>query len=112
MRITKGKEDRWNAWVENNKDPYGRHVITFAERWANLMEHDINISGMSKAVRLFEDRSHQADTDGITGFMYGCAVQILSDVWEYGETLRKWYNKEYGYKGDGVVNPAILTIEG
>lgn len=26
------------------------------------------------------------------------------------EELRKWHNKEYNYEGDGVVNPAILTI--
>lgn len=53
---------------------------------------------------------HEADTEGITGYMYGCAVSILSQCWKYGEYLRKWHNKEYNYDGDGVVNPAILTI--
>ena len=52
----------------------------------------------------------KADTEGITGFMYGCAVNILSQCWEYGEVLRKWHNKEYDYEGDGVVNPAIMTV--
>lgn len=42
--------------------------------------------------------------------MYGYAVSILSQCWEYGEYLRKWHNKEYGYDGDGVVNPAIMTV--
>ena len=42
--------------------------------------------------------------------MYGCAVSILSQCWKYGEELRKWHNKEYNYDGDGVVNPAVLTI--
>ena len=50
------------------------------------------------------------DIAGITGFMYGCAVNALSQLWEYGEELRKWHNKEYNYNGDGVVNPAILTV--
>lgn len=54
--------------------------------------------------------SHEADTEGITGFMYGCAVNILSQCWEHGEELRKWHNKEYDYEGEGVVNPAILTV--
>ena len=54
--------------------------------------------------------SREADTEGITGFMYGCAVSILSKCWVYGEYLRKWHNKEYGYDGDGVVNPAIMTV--
>lgn len=54
--------------------------------------------------------SREADTEGITGFMYGCAVSILSQCWVYGEYLRKWHNKEYDYDGDGVVNPAIMTV--
>ena len=54
--------------------------------------------------------SHEADVEGITGFMYGCAVSILSQCWKYGEELRKWHNKEYNYEGDGVVNPAVFTI--
>lgn len=54
--------------------------------------------------------SLEADTEGITGFMYGASVGILSKCWEYGEELRKWHNKEYDYEGYGVVNPAILTV--
>lgn len=46
----------------------------------------------------------------ITGFMYGCAVSILSQCWEYGEYLRKWHNKKYDYDGDGAVNPAVITV--
>lgn len=43
--------------------------------------------------------------------MYGCAVNILAQCWKYGEELRKWHNKEYNYNGNGVVNPAVLTIK-
>lgn len=63
-----------------------------------------------KIVDIADSTSREADTEGITGFMYGCAVNVLSQLWEYGEELRKWHNKEYNYEGDGVVNPAILTI--
>lgn len=42
--------------------------------------------------------------------MYGCAISILSQCWEYGEFLRKWHNGEYNYDGNGVVNPAVLSI--
>ena len=55
--------------------------------------------------------SYEADEEGITGFMYGCAVSILSQCWKYGELFRKWHNGEYNYDGDGVVNPAILRIK-
>lgn len=34
-----------------------------------------------------EKLSNKADTEGITGFMYGCAVNILSHYWKYGEYL-------------------------
>lgn len=63
-----------------------------------------------KIVDIADSTSHEADTEGITGFMYGCAVNALSQLWEYGEELRKWHNKEYNYDGEGVVNPVILTI--
>lgn len=55
--------------------------------------------------------SNEADVEGITGFMYGCAVSILSQCWEYGEFLRKWHNRKYNYyDGNGIVNPAVLSI--
>lgn len=60
--------------------------------------------------QIADKASRAADIDGITGFMYGCAVNVLSQVWKYGEELRRWHNKEYDYEGDGVVNPAVLTI--
>jgi len=43
--------------------------------------------------------------------MYGCAVSMLSQCWKYGEELRRWHNKEWGHEDtDGIVNPAVLTI--
>ena len=68
------------------------------------------IENGEKLSDIAESTSHEADVEGITGFMYGCAVSVLSNVWEYGDELRKWHNKEYDYEGDGVVNPAILTV--
>lgn len=59
---------------------------------------------------VFYECDSEAEKEGITGFMYGVAVSILSQCWEYGEFLRKWHNKEYGYDGDGVVNPAVITV--
>lgn len=103
-------EAGWNRTVQNNQDAYGSGVIRFAERWANMMEQEIEKG--SKLRDIAERTSHEADTEGITGFMYGCAVNILVHVWVYGEELRRWHNHEYDYDGDGVVNPAILTVRG
>lgn len=113
MKILKGKEQEYKDWYEKNSDPYSRACFTYAERWAELLEKEIEESDKdTKEVmkQYAEKYSHDADIEGITGFMFGMAVQILSLCWEYGEELRKWHNKEYNYEGEGVVNPAILTV--
>lgn len=78
-----------------------------------MMEEKIEASEddeMKVIVDNAKQLSHEADKEGISRFMYGVAVRILSQCWEYGEFLRKWHNKEYGYDGDGVVNPAVITV--
>lgn len=111
MRIIKGKEKEYKDWYDKNSDRYSRACFTYAERWAELLEAEIDKS--NDVMKCFADNadrlSREADTEGITGFMYGCAVSI-SQCWEYGEYLRKWHNKEYDYGGKGVVNPALMRI--
>ena len=109
-------QEKWDVAVAANQDSYGKGIKDFAERWANLMETKIKsgkqLDDFAKAT------SHDADTDGITGFMYGCAVGLLSQTWEYGEQLRRWHNidtqiGEEGKKANksgGVLNPALLGI--
>lgn len=109
MKIKAGREKDFETFVEvNSKDGYSFGVVKYMKRWAELMEKEIENG--SKVVDIADRTSHIADTEGITGFMYGCAVSALSQFWEYGEELRRWHNKEYNYEGDGVVNPAIITI--
>ena len=109
-------KDGWELTVKNNQDPYGKAGVSFAEAWADLMEER-----MEKGETLVEcakEASHNADTEGITGFMYGCAVSILSQVWEHGEELRKWHNlkTQLGNEGEkanekgSTLNPACLRI--
>lgn len=114
MKILEGKEKEYKDWYDKNDDPYGRACFTYAERWAEMMEPGIENSDnpMQYLIDNAEKLSHEADEEGITGFMYGCAVSILSQCWEYGEVLQKWHNMEWGYDGDGVVNPAIMKIGG
>lgn len=101
----------WEKWVEiNSKDGYSLGVVTYARRWAKYMQH--LMSKHNKTLPQIADKaSHVSDIEGITGFMYGCAVGMLSQCWKYGEELRRWHNKEWGQEdSDGVVNPAVLTI--
>lgn len=95
-------------WREINKDPYSAAVVRYAETWARLMQAEI-AKGRT-VVECADATSHAADTEGITGFMYGCAVSGLAKFWRHGEELRKWHNKEWGQEGPGVVNPAVLII--
>ena len=113
MKILEGKEKDYKDWYEKQSDGYGRGCFTYAERWAEMLENKIDNSTESTLKVIVENAntlSHEADTEGITGFMYGCAVSILSQCWKYGEELRKWHNKEYDYDGEGVVNPVVLNI--
>ncbi len=99
----------WDEIVEKNShNPYGRCVVNYTRRWAKYMQ---TLIAEGKAViEIAEQASYDANIEGITALMYGCAVSVLSQIWKYGEELRKWHNKDYGYEGDDVVKPAVLTI--
>ena len=107
--MTLKNKELWNEFVESNKDFYGRGVITYAERWANSMESLINDG--ANLVDIAEKTSREADTEGITGFMYGTAVSILKKCWIFGDELNNWHNKQYGYNGEGTVNPAVICVD-
>ena len=106
----------WDKSVKANADDYGACAIRYAARWANYMEREMADGHTLEDVA--KRTSNEADKEGITGFMYGCAVSILSQVWKHGEALRRWHNLDTqvnneGQKANesgGVLNPAILTI--
>jgi hypothetical protein len=104
----------WEKTVENNTDPYGAATVSYANMWAQMMEGLINQGSALKDIA--EECSQLADTEGITGFMYGCAVSILSQCWKYGSDLNAWHNGKYGDQGEeatksgGTINPAVLTM--
>jgi len=106
----------WQMWVDNNTDPYGRGIIQYAERWAELMES--RMAGDTTLEACAGETSHEADTEGITGFMYSAAVAALASCWEHGEQLRRWHNLEIqigdegekANRGDGILNPALLRL--
>ena len=100
-------QEAYDSWKKKNKDGYGKAVFVYAENWAKLMQAQIR-KGRS-IFECAEKTSYEADTEGITGFQHGYAVAILSQCWKHGEALKQWHNNSYGYSGDGVVNPAVLT---
>ena len=110
-------EKGWNETVEANQDPYGKAAVDYARSWAELME--TRMDNGERLEDIAKETSHTANTYGITGFMYGAAVSMLSWAWEHGEELRTWHNldMQIGNEGEkanesgGVINPALLTIE-
>lgn len=102
VQVTNQQE--WDDWCDKNQDPYGSGVVRFAQRWAVMM--------------VAKRTSDEADTEGITRFMYGCAVSMLAHSWVHGEELRRWHNldTQIGTEGEtanesgGVLNPAVINI--
>lgn len=109
-------QTKYDNWKKNQGGKYGLAVFRYAEQWANLMEEKI-ING-EKLENIANQSSHDADTEGISGYMYGAAVFVLSECWEYGEQLRRWSNLDLqiGNEGEkandegGTLNPALLNI--
>ena len=112
--------DIWKSWVDANTDTYGKACVDYAEAWANDMERRME-SGET-IEQMADASSHEVDRRpefGITGFMYGAAVSMLSRAWEHGEELRRWHNLktqirdegERANESGGVLNPALLRIE-
>ncbi len=108
--------DTWERCVSINTDPYSAGTIAFTALWGRLMEGQL-AAGKTVA-ECARKMSSVADTEGITGFMYGCAVSFLAKFWVHGEDLRRWHNldTQIGKEGEaanasgGVLNPALLSI--
>lgn len=103
-------EEKWKSYLQNNNEPYGKRVLSYAHDWARLMERAVVMKGQT-VEECADETSHIADYDGITGFMHGAAVKVLVDVWYYGDALKEWHNAKHGVPGDkGVINPAVFSI--
>ena len=74
-------------------------MVSYSEDWANLMEGEL--AKRKTIAECAQYSSRTADTDGITGFMYGCAVSGLAHFWEYGEELRRWHNLDTQIGNEG-----------
>lgn len=101
----------WDECVKKNQDDdFGKGLLTYAERWADLME--VEIKRDIPLEQIAKQTSRDADTEGISGWMYGKAVDILAQCWVHGEQLRVWHNADYGQpEAEGVINPAVMSFD-
>lgn len=111
-------EEYWKKGLALNTDDYGGEVYRYAEAWADLMENEISQGKELKEIA--KQTSHTADSEGITGYMYGTAVSILAKCWVHGEELRLWSNLDIQVGTEGekanengdTLNPALISIVG
>lgn len=104
-------ESAWQQAVDTETYPLSRAILEFAERWARLMQAEL--ANGQKLEDIAGATSVEADTEGITGFMYGAAVSTLASTWKYGDQLCKWHNQKYGVEGiEGTVDPAVIIVFG
>lgn len=108
--------EQWQE-MTSSKDFYAQGILRYAAQWANLMEYNIQ-QGNQTVADCADRTSHDADTEGITGFMYNMAVNALVRVWKYGDELMKWHNQDVAGIEDGdkataqgeLYNSAILVL--
>ena len=107
-------EELWNDFIEKNQDPYGGCCVKVAQRVMELLEEKpepLQNNGIENAAnKLICQADEDVKAGGITGFMAGAVASMVSRCHERGEEFRKSWNNDYDYDGDGVVNPAIITV--
>ena len=86
MKIKEGMEETWKKVVEINQDAYGKATVRYCLRWAYMMEDEIE-AGNELTKDIISKTSHQADDEGITGFMASWAFGALKRFWYYGDML-------------------------
>lgn len=97
----------WEKFVESNsKDIFGFGAMTYARRWAKYMQYLMKKDNKT-VFQIAEKASQASDIDGITGFMYGYAVSVLSQCWKHGKELSRWHNNVWKHNDtDEIVTPA------
>ena len=95
-------EEKWNAWVEKNTDPYGGACVKVARRVMELLDEDKTPlhNGYHPDIHTAHGLICKADDDtnagGITGFMAGCVAQMVTECHERGDEFRKSHGIVYG----------------
>lgn len=120
MQIKPGLEAEYEKYKEiNSHDEYSARVVSYSEDWANLMETQLKSD--PDVSHCAEQTSQVADTDGITGLIYDCAITGLHHFWVHGDELLKWHNRgmiKDEAKADAMsaegkqVSTSIFTIGG
>lgn len=117
MPITNAKA--WKDYEEKNADPYGKACVDVAQQAMKILDEELGDFDTHKLICRADDEA-LSDSGGITGFMAGCIAQMISQCHSRGDEFRKKWNLdsqiqtegEKANEGEGVLNPALLTVKG
>ena len=110
------EKEKWKSYVENNQDDYGGCCVKVACQVMKILDKEQGDFDIHKIICRADD---EINAGGITGFMAGAVVSMVSQCHSRGEEFRQKWNKDnqIGDEGDkanegnGVSNPALLTIK-
>ena len=85
FKLSVSKEE-YQAWKDKNKDSYSAYCFECAERWAELMEVEID-KGNELNKEVIRVASFNPITTDSTGFQMSMALSILKQCWVYGDKL-------------------------
>ena len=101
-------KEKFKVWEDANKDSYGSCCVQVAKRVMELMDDGAEIKSHDLICKADDD----IKAGGITMFMASCVARMVIECHDKGEQFRKDWNKDYNHDGEGIVNPAVITIKG
>ena len=94
-------EAAWDNQVAiNQDDDYARKVIDTARRAMEILDEEPGEFDPHDLICRADKESE--GPDGITGFMAGCAAQIIAKCHSRGREFNNAWNKRYGVEGECV----------
>jgi|GEM_PF-3112677 len=81
-----GNKAAWESYINTNNTPYGKAILSFTDRWGALMEKEL-AAGKPLDAAMVAKTADAADTEGLSGYMYGVARKLIVQVWENGPEL-------------------------
>ena len=109
-------QTKWQSWVNNNEDPYGKCCVDVARRVMEILDEE---PADFDCHEIISRADKDINAGGITGFMAGAVASMVSGTHSRGETFRRKWNldTQIGNEGEkanevgGVLNPALLMID-
>lgn len=99
--------DMWQQLVKINDDPYGKCCVDVAREVMRILDDGEDFEPHD----LIIEAEHNIGEAGITGYMAGAIASMVSSIHSRGEEFKTKWNKGYSDEPrEGVINPAIITI--